>query len=60
MFLIHSLSRFARKEDGVTSVEYCVMLALILVVMMIGAAATGGGVAGWWTDIDSELDTHGF
>lgn len=55
-----SLKRFLRSEDGPTSVEYCVMLALILLVVMMGVSATGGGVSGWWTDIDTELDTHGF
>jgi len=60
MFEIRSFRRFLRSDDGVTSVEYCVMLALILLVMMIGVAATGGGVAGWWGDIDSDLNTHGF
>jgi len=60
MVLVRSLNRFIRNEDGVTSVEYCVMLALIILVMLVGVAATGGGVAGWWGDIDSDLDTHGF
>ncbi len=60
MLLVRTFRRFLFNDDGVTSVEYCVMLALILLVMMIGVVATGGGVAGWWGDIDSDLDTHGF
>lgn len=60
MLLVRTFRRFLCNDDGVTSVEYCVMLALILLVMMIGVVATGGGVAGWWGDIDSDLDTHGF
>jgi Flp pilus assembly pilin Flp len=57
---LHILIQFLRREDGVTSVEYCVMLAFIFVAVIIGVTATGGGAAGWWGDIDSDLDTHGF
>lgn len=55
-----AIIRFLRSEDGPTSVEYCVMIALILLVVMAGISATGGGVNGWWNDIDTDLDTHGF
>lgn len=60
MRIYNSLSQFLRREQGATAVEYAVMIALILVVVMAGITATGGGVAGWWSDIDGDLDTHGF
>ena len=60
MTAIRILSKFCRREDGVTSVEYCVMIALILLVLIVGLVATVGGVAGWWGDIDTDLGTHGF
>lgn len=60
MRIHRTLKQFLSCERGVTSVEYCVMLAFILLLVMVGVTATGGGVAGWWTDIDSDLDTHGF
>lgn len=59
-FIVRKLSRFVRRDDGVTSVEYCVMLAFVLLAVMIGVTATGGGVAAWWGEIDTDLDTHGF
>jgi Flp pilus assembly pilin Flp len=57
---LHILIQFLRREDGVTSVEYCVMLAFILVVVIIGVTTVGDGAAGLWVDIDSDLNTHDF
>jgi len=57
---LHILIQFLRREDGATSVEYCVMLAFIFVVVIIGVTATGGGAGAWWGSIDSDLNTHGF
>ena len=48
------------REDGTTSVEYCVMLAFVLVLVMVGLTSAGGGVSGWWANITGDLDTHGF
>lgn len=59
MQILSPLKKFLRDSDGTTSVEYGVMLALILVTMIIGITAAGSGVAAWWNNIDSELDTHG-
>lgn len=59
MPLLSPLKKFYRDCDGTTSVEYGVMLALILVTMIIAITAAGSGVADWWNNIDSELDTHG-
>jgi len=42
---LNILIQFLRREDGVTSVEYCVMLAFILVVVIIGVTAVGNGAA---------------
>ena len=60
MSALHILTQFLRREDGVTSVEYSVMLAFILVVVIISVTTVGGGAAGWWADIDSDLNTHDF
>ena len=60
MNAFHILIQFLRREDGVTSVEYSVMLAFILVVVIIGVTTVGDGAAGWWADIDSDLNTHDF
>lgn len=54
-----AIKKFTRETDGTTSVEYGVMLALILVVMIVGITAAGSGVSDWWNNIDSELDAHG-
>lgn len=57
---MNPLKSFLRNEDGTTAVEYCVMLAMILLVLIVGLLSAGGGVSGWWSSIDSELQTNGF
>jgi pilus assembly protein Flp/PilA len=42
------LGRLLRDEAGPTSVEYAVMLALILAVAISAIQALGGGVEGRW------------
>jgi Flp pilus assembly pilin Flp len=54
------IRRFCRSEDGVTSVEYLVMVAMIVIAAIYGITATGAGAGGWWGKIGSDLGTHGF
>lgn len=55
--MICALKRLATGETGATSVEYAVMLALILLVA-IGAITTLGTVnGGGWTNIEQDLTT---
>ncbi|MEZ6061494.1 MAG: Flp family type IVb pilin [Planctomycetaceae bacterium] len=60
MTRLEKVRRFLTSEDAATSVEYAVMLALILAVLMIGLTSAGGGVKAWWERNDSELQAHGF
>ena len=53
--LLHALV----KEDGVTMVEYCVMLALIVLVLLGSVALVGDRTAGLWSGIQSGLTTNG-
>jgi pilus assembly protein Flp/PilA len=46
-----------REEDGVTSVEYAVMLALILLTCLVAIASLGGNAGGTWNDNQSRLET---
>jgi pilus assembly protein Flp/PilA len=39
--IIHKMQRFLASEDGPTSVEYAVMLALIIIVCLTAIAAVG-------------------
>lgn len=55
-----SLRNFLTEEDATTAVEYCVMIAMILLSIILAIYATGGGVLGWWTNINTEMSTHGF
>ena len=57
---LRKFSQFCGCEDGVTSVEYCVMVAMIVIAAIVGIMATGGGAAGWWGNIDTDLNTYGF
>ncbi len=52
--------QFLSDEQATTSVEYAVMLAMILLVMIVGVAAFGNAQDGAWAKIDTELTTHGF
>ena len=52
--------RFLFSDDGTTATEYAVMLGLILLLVILGVSSVGGGVSGWWNNIDSDLNTHGF
>lgn len=54
------LKSFLKNEDGTTAVEYCVMLAMILLVLIVGLLSAGGGVSGWWTKINTNLQSSGF
>lgn len=54
------LRRFLSSDTGATSVEYAVMLAMILLVLIVGVISFGNAQNGSWTKIDSELQSHGF
>lgn len=48
--------RFLRREDGPTSVEYAVMLALIIVVCISAITLTGGEVVNMWGNNRQEIE----
>lgn len=60
MLIRRMIQRLMAEEQGTTAVEYCVMLAMILLAVILGIYAAGSGVSGWWNNIDTSLDTHGF
>ena len=47
------------REDGPTSVEYAVMLALIVTVIFASVAAVGGTTAGLFSSSLSSMQSHG-
>lgn len=49
------LKRFLTDETGPTSVEYAVMLALILVGVIGAVRAVGSSNGGLWGNIQSEV-----
>lgn len=44
-------------EDGVTTVEYIVMLTLIIFLMLISISAFGNGARSMWLTVIGELET---
>ncbi len=48
------LIRFFRDEDGVTAVEYAVMLALMIMAMMASITSVGSQTGDMWETIDTE------
>lgn len=57
---MNRIARFLREESATTSVEYAVMLALILLVCFAAISSFGTGQGGKWASIDSQLDAVGF
>lgn len=49
--------RFLLGEEGVTSVEYAVMLALIILVCMSAVSVVGGGALNYWENDSTKLET---
>jgi pilus assembly protein Flp/PilA len=58
--MIRATLRFWHDEDGATTVEYAVMLALILVAIMGAIGSVGGQTGGMWGTIDTDLTAAGF
>lgn len=50
---------FLRSDRGATSVEYAVMLGLIVLVVFCAVAAVGTENGGMWGGIDTKLDQAG-
>ena len=50
--------RFHRDEVAATSVEYAVMLALILMVVIATIRQLGAALGGKYTFIDAEIQAH--
>jgi len=48
-----------QEEDGVTSVEYAVMLAVILLVIISAISAFGNRQNTMWTEIHGQMESHG-
>jgi pilus assembly protein Flp/PilA len=55
-----SESRFVKEQSGATSVEYAVMLALILMTLIVGVRTVGNGTNGIWANNQSKLEEAGF
>jgi Flp pilus assembly pilin Flp len=47
-------------ENGATSVEYAVMIALILMAIIGAVSSFGGGTGGMWGGINDDLKTVDF
>lgn len=49
------LMRFIKDEDGVTSVEYAVMVALIAAVVIVGARVLGNNTNNQFSSVASVI-----
>ncbi len=57
---MNGLIRFLTDDEAATSVEYAVMLGLILVTMVATIRSVGATSGGMWENNRSELQAHGF
>jgi pilus assembly protein Flp/PilA len=51
--------KFFRDDEGTTSVEYAIMLALILMSVITGVTAFGMAQSTYWGKIGTEMHNHG-
>jgi len=58
--MLKFLKKFLREEDGPTSVEYAVMLAMILMAVIVTITSFGQQQNQYWGGIKTELNNHGF
>lgn len=54
------IARFLREESGTTSVEYAVVLALILLTTIAGIRTLTNGASGMWENNNQQLINAGF
>jgi pilus assembly protein Flp/PilA len=54
-----SLIRFFSDESAATAVEYAVMLSLILMAVVATVAALGQNLGAKYTNIESQITSHG-
>jgi len=57
---IAPIVNFLRGESGATSVEYAVMLALIIAICIVAIRALGDNQSGMWGGNLNKLDAAGF
>lgn len=57
---VKQLWNLIRTEDAVTSVEYAVILALILVAVLGSIGSFGQQQGAMWNGIEANLRDHGF
>lgn len=53
---MNGFARFWREEDGATSVEYALMVALIAVVIIVAVKALGTSVSEKFQEVATKLD----
>ena len=51
--------RFCREDEATTSVEYAVMLALIIGTIISAIHAVGGQSGGMWGGIQNNMNAYG-
>ena len=49
------LRRLRVDQEGATSVEYGLILALIFLAMIVGVASVGTTTSGMWNNVSSEV-----
>ncbi len=57
--LLNRAKSLLRSEDGPTTTEYAVMLALIIVLCIAAISGIGNTVKGIFTDLDTSLPAVG-
>lgn len=59
-FYVRLLKDLLRSEDAVTSVEYAVVLAMILMAVVGAIGSVGSETGEMWDDIETDLENVGF
>lgn len=51
------LQRLARQQKAATSVEYCLIISMIVLAMLVGFQAVGSTTSSMWNNVSSKVQT---
>jgi pilus assembly protein Flp/PilA len=49
------LRRLASQQKAATSVEYCLIISMIVLAMLVGFQAVGSTTSGMWNNVSSKI-----
>ena len=57
--MLQKFRNFAKKQEGVTSVEYALIVVVVALVMLVGATSLGAALSGKFTSVGTSVTGTG-